>query len=453
MISWAIRRKFFVISVVFLILAIGAYGGYQVFLKKPPSCFNNKQDGNEGGVDCGGSCSKLCSSSIKNLIMRWDPRLLKVSEGNYSVIVYFENPNVNASVKNMPYTIKVLGEKEAVLAERKGQTSIPNHATFAILETNIKDLSGTPVKASFVWNDVLNWQRDDAPIPEIVIENKTFTDIETKPRIDALLLNKSLSDIPALELVAIVTDGAGNVVGASKTLLKEILRGSSNPITFTWPMSFTTTKDVCENPVDVALLMDRSQSIESALGEIKFAAINFLSELKEDDKVGIISFADSASSPSDFPLSSDRNSAKVAIENIVIDPKTGQNTNIADAFVKSKEMLELAKTSERKQIVVLITDGLPNIPTKKGVVDYPQIVSQDEARKLKDMGTTIFSIGLGDKVNSDFLRSISSGKDNFFVSPSVSNLQQIYSSIAKQICVKKPVQIDIVPRITEDTGI
>ena len=56
--------------------------------------------------------------------MRWDPRVFKVSEGNYSVLVYFENPNANATVKKASYTIHLLGAKNALISERKGIISI-----------------------------------------------------------------------------------------------------------------------------------------------------------------------------------------------------------------------------------------------------------------------------------------------------------------------------------------
>ena len=144
---------------------------------------------------------------------------------------------------------------------------------------------------------------------------------------------------------------------------------------------------------------------------------------------------------------------KSAIENIVIDTKTSQNTNIADAFAKARAIFEANKDTDRKQIAVLLTDGVPTLPTKKGVTDFPQITAQDESRKLRDEGVSIFTIGLGDKIDSQFLKSISTSKENYFEAPTGSTLQTIYRSIATQICVKKPAQIDIIPREVENTGL
>ncbi len=460
MISWAIRRKFLVVSIVSLAILAGAYGGYLFFLKKPPTCFDGKQGGNETGIDCGGSCARLCTAEVKSPVMRWDPRVFKVGTGNYSVLVYFENPNANATVKKAPYTIRLLGNKGAVIETRTGTISIPKHATFAILETGFSSPQAVPVKADFSWGTQLEWLRDDSQVPNLVIDNKSLTNADTKPRIDAVVSNKSLIDIPALELVAIVTDGAGNAVGASKTIIKNVTHGSINPITFTWPEAFITTQTVCEAPVDAVLLIDRSGSMSDIsknppqpLTDVKIAAEDFLSALQAADKVAVISFANTGSDPADFPLALDKNSGKKAIENITIDTKTSQNTNISDAFAKARGIFEASKDQTRKQIAVLLTDGAPTLPTKNGVSEFPQISAQDEARKLKDAGVSIFAIGLGDKIDSQFLRSISTGKDSYFQAPTATTLQSIYRSIATQICVKKPAQIDIIPRETENTGL
>jgi len=460
MISWAVRRKFLVISIVVLVILAGAYGGYAIFLKKPPTCFNGKQDGIESGVDCGGSCARLCTSEVKNPIMRWDPRVFKVSEGNYSVLVYFENPNANASMAKAPYTIRLLGPKNAIIEERKGYISIPKHDTFAILETNFSSPKIVPTKADFSWDGNLEWTRDDSQAPSLSIDNKSLTNADTKPRIDAVVSNKSLTDIPALELIAIVTDGAGNAVGASKTIIKDVVHGGIFPITFTWPTAFVTTKTVCESPVDTVLLLDRSGSMADVsknppqpLTDVKMAAEDFLANLQTEDKVAVISFANTGSDPADFPLSLDKNSGKSAIDGISIDTKTGQNTNIADAFAKARSVLESTVDPNRKQVVVLLTDGVPTVPTKSGIPEFPQISAQDESRKLRDENVSIFTIGLGDKIDSQFLKSISSNKDSYFEAPTGATLQSIYRSIATQICVKKPAQIDIIPRVTENTGI
>ena len=453
MISWAIRRKFLIVSIVSLIIIAGAYGGYVFLLKQPPTCFDGKQNGNEIGTDCGGACSRLCIEEIKNPIMRWDPRVFKISEDNYSVLVYFENPNASASVKNASYTIKVLGQKNAVLSERKGTISIPKHTQFAILESNFSFSNKEPLKADFFWDSNLVWERDESSPPSIFVESRELLNTETKPRINAIVLNNSLVNIPALELIAVVSDGAGNAIGASKTLLKDLAKGATYPITFSWPEPFKTTADICENQVDAVLLIDRSGSIENFLPDVKHAAEDFLSFLKTDDKVGVISFANIPSEPVDFPISLDKNSAKTAIENITILKGDTQNTNITDTLIKVRGMLESSTVKDRKQVVVLLTDGVPTLPTKKGVSTYPQITAQEEAGKIKDLKATIFTIGLGDKIDAEFLKSISTNKESYFSAPPSSTLGDIYKTIATQVCAKKPAQINIIPRIVESAGL
>src|SRR3954464_1462619 len=114
--QWSARRRglIFLLSLLIIVVVLGTTG-YLLFSQKP-DCFNTKQDGDETGVDCGGSCQLLCRPEILPLVTLGDARLLKIAPDTYEVVIVAENPNTNASVIRAPYTFNIYssGEKKPV---------------------------------------------------------------------------------------------------------------------------------------------------------------------------------------------------------------------------------------------------------------------------------------------------------------------------------------------------
>jgi Flp pilus assembly protein TadG len=55
------------------------------------------------------------------------------------------------------------------------------------------------------------------------------------------------------------------------------------------------------------------------------------------------------------------------------------------------------------------------------------------AQKLKDQGVTVFSIGLGAKINTDFLESLASSPEQVYMAPTSAELQAIFQKVAQDI--------------------
>src|SRR5947209_735804 len=101
--SWSKQQQiaYFLIVFVTFVLITGYF--YYYFLKPVPSCFDNKQNQGELGVDCGGTCAALCKSQTSNLLVLWS-RSLQVRPGLYDAVAYVENPNSAAGLGQIGYT-------------------------------------------------------------------------------------------------------------------------------------------------------------------------------------------------------------------------------------------------------------------------------------------------------------------------------------------------------------
>lgn len=232
--SWSQRRKTFY----FLIFTGFLFGfiilpAYLIFYK-PPTCDDGKQNGDEKGIDCGGSCVKLCRSQYLDPNIIWT-RAIKVKSGIYNIIAYIENPNIDAGVDFISYNFKIKDKDGVLIYEKKGDTFIPPNKFFAVFEDRISMGEKIPTKILFEFTGGTVWKKQENKEAGITVLKKTISYENYLPRVDAVLENHTLESIFKIEVVAIVYDKYDNAVGFSRTFIDKLEKRESQSITFTWP--------------------------------------------------------------------------------------------------------------------------------------------------------------------------------------------------------------------------
>jgi len=446
--DWATKRKLEYFIIIVLAILMFVVLPFYLWIYQAPTCFDGRKNGGETGVDCGGNCRLLCPNEILEPQVKWDPRAFKVTGDQYSLLAYIENPNVSAEVISAPYTFKVYDSSGSLIVEKNGNTTIPRGKDFAVFDGNISLGNRNPSKVTFEFGNLV-WTRTLVEDPEISVENKALMKEETTPRVEATVKNLSLASISNLELVVIIFDGGGNAIATSRTFIPRLNSAESTDVVFTWPEPFVTKAQVCENPVSIALAIDRSGSMDDLgtnppqpLTDVKNAAVYFLNLLHKADRAALVSFANVATI--DQSLSGDTSLTTKSVDKVSIASTGTQNTNIADGLIKSNQAL--AKSSaEDKKVIILLTDGVPTVPEKSGDSNYPENYAKEISSGIREDGTEIYAIGLGDNVNEGFLQEISSDSQAF-LAPEASKLREIYKNIATKICTARPARIEIYPR-------
>lgn len=452
--DWATKRKIQYFSIIVGLVLVFFVIPFYFFIYEPPTCFDGTKNGKETGVDCGGDCRLLCPAEAIDPILRWDPRIFKISEGVYSVLAYIENPNISAEVRRAPYTFKIYDRDGIVITERKGDTFIPKGKTFAVFDGNFSLGERIPFRVTFDFGPLV-WTRDTEPDPDISITNKALMNEETEPRVEASIENKTQERLLNIELIAIIFDATGNAVASSRTFVEQLDRGQISDVFFTWPLPFETRDKVCQAPVDVSLILDRSGSM-SFLGEnppqpltdVKNSAIEFAKQLSENDQLSMVSFATTASEPIDFNLSGNISEAIQSIESMQIFSNGIQHTNIGDGILKAGNELNSSRhRNGSEKVMILLTDGVATHPQMQGDSSHPESYALSVAEQMKNSGIYVFSIGLGKDINLEFLSNIASTPQDSYLAPTARDLVGIYSQIATKICQERPIIIDIIPRI------
>jgi Mg-chelatase subunit ChlD len=452
--TWAAKRQIIYFSI-FMVLAIIVVGIplFAIWYEKP-TCFDNKQNGGEQGVDCGGACIRLCRAYVTAPVVVWQ-QSFEVSPGMYSAVAYIQNPNSNAQAMNVPYIFTFRDSANAIIGERKGVAYVPPGKNFAVFESNVhlpEGISG--IRTAFAFTGDFDWMSAPAS-PKIEIQKQHVEGLSATPIISAEVVNPTRDDLGRINIVAIVYDTEGNAVAASRTYVDSLKKQSRAPIDFTWPRPFSGQVTSCQQPTDIILALDRSGSMSSdstnppePLTSVKQAALSFINGLSSRDKIGVVSFATLASLPIDQVLSTDKASAKEAVEAIDIGTDGTQYTNIADAIQASIEELTSGRhNSTAKRALVILTDGDPTHPEKQGDPQYPADMALAAARDAQSRDIEVFTIGLGKNINDDFLKSVAGLDERYFRAPSADDLQSVYSQIGAAICKLGPAKVEIIPDV------
>lgn len=234
--AWAKKRRFQYEFIIGSILLTGLGIFLYIALHKPPSCFDNKQNQQEIGVDCGGECSARCAFEVQDVQILWT-RPFPVATDFWNAVAYVENPNFDSYVEALPYRFLVYDDKNVLILEKKGSTFISGDPVVPVFSGGLDVGSRVPRRAVFEWLAAPYWQRMGTK-PNIEISGQRLTPSDTVQVISATLHNREVRELRDVEVTAIVYGKNTNAIAASQTLVEFIGPLGSEEITWTWPQPF-----------------------------------------------------------------------------------------------------------------------------------------------------------------------------------------------------------------------
>jgi hypothetical protein len=449
--SWAARRRLIYGGIALILVSLFSVLIFYKVFYKAPSCTDGNKNGDEKGIDCGGSCKNLCSTDTLNPIVLWS-KIFNISGDVYTAVAYVENPNINSKNPAVKYEFKIYDESNKVLAVKEGVTSIPKGKKFAIFESGLVFKGMKPKSADLEFTEYSAWQKDTNPEPKIDLKYGALTSTSTVPRVTGTITNNSTENIPALELAVFILDGNENVVAASRSFVDNLNRKSAQDFVFTWPKPFNLGVEACVSPLDIVLALDKSGSMRSEglfppepFTTVTKTAKNFVKNLTQNDQVSVVAFG--TLSKLESSLTKDKDVALSAIENLFLSTTTQEQTNITGGLQNAIDELTSGRVRpDSKKVLILLTDGIPTEPTKIGEIDFPSTSAQKLAIDVKSAGINVFTIGLGKNVSDGFLKSLSTDDAHYFYAPSKETLAGIYSTISSSLCEKKPNVVNVMYR-------
>ena len=233
--SWRARRQLIVLGVVVLFGAVLL--AYVVGVAIPDAtCFDNRQNQNEEGVDCGGACTP-CLENLSEPVVLWS-RFFQLGEGLYEAAALVENIHNFAAADRAFYRVKLYDANNILIAQRSGETYINPAERFLILETGLQTGERRPARALIEFEPI-RWRYADYTKPNILVVRRDFA-LTPSPRLSVTVRNAGAVDHEQLQASAILLDPQGNAYAASQTVVGELRSGVERILSFSWPAGAVT---------------------------------------------------------------------------------------------------------------------------------------------------------------------------------------------------------------------
>lgn len=233
MAQWSTRRKstyaLGVLSVILILVVVPAY----VLFYKAPTCTDGKMNQDELGVDCGGSCSRICSVSYVSPEIAW-ARADQIGEGLYNLGAYVKNVNLLGGVRRATYVFHAYDREGHLIAERKGAMTIPPHKNVIAFERAVNTQKSVPFKVTFEFTENLSWEKAIPADTTLVVVNRQYANTDTGSSLQAAIENRSLNAVKDILVQAILYDASGNVTGFSQSVIDSVGKNSQEYVAFTW---------------------------------------------------------------------------------------------------------------------------------------------------------------------------------------------------------------------------
>lgn len=229
--SWGTRRKTLYTAVAGLLAGVMLVFIYVSFFAKAPTCFDGVFNQNERGIDCGGTCSLICTQDARVPVVLWS-RVFQVGPSTYTAAAYVQNPNPGAGARKVAYSFQLFDEKNALVTERIGTIDIPPVQTVPFIDPNINVGNRTVAKAIFAFSSNPVWHKESVS-PTLRTTNQYLAPDSSELR--ATILNDSIVDAEKVVVAAVLFDNNGVARAASRSTLSRVPRKGSQNVTFTWP--------------------------------------------------------------------------------------------------------------------------------------------------------------------------------------------------------------------------
>ena len=446
--SWAFWRRIQYAMGFVLFIALVGGGAYRGFFYQPGNCFDSVMNEDETGIDCGGTCVRICAASVTAPAIVWADSF-QIADGQYNSVGYIENKNSLASTPELNYTFQLFDGTE-VVAERKGTTVLPPNSQYPIFEGRIITNGRKVTNTKLTLESVSLWLPAQIGREQFRTSNLDLSSVDLKPRLSVSIENTELAKAEKVEVVATLFNEAGKPITASQTFIDSLEGRSTRNIVFTWPNPIAKTVRSCSIPTDIVIGIDLSGSMDSDGGtppqpvsDALLAAKNFAGRLGTEDQASVVTFASDATT--NTTLSKDHAKTANLIQSLSISPaaQTGYTNTSAALKAAQSELISQRHNPNARRALVLLTDGLP---TAKG--DTVQIVEETKqaAKALLDSGTEVYVIGLGKGVDQDFITSLVADPANAFYTPTGSNLESIYKKITGSLCESGTTKIEVIAK-------
>lgn len=233
---WELKRKLLYAMAVIITIVACTIFLLRDFIFPAPTCFDNKKNGFELNVDCGGTCNLKCKEEVNPLSVVW-AKAIRSGPGVYDLVALVSNTNLDNASPLVGFTFKLFGEQGEVILSLTGSTTMPLDGRFPLIVQNVP-LPQAPSNVVVTLTEGDHFKVLESPTSPTVriIENRY--EAGAIPRVYTRLKNTKQLEINDLPVRVLLYDSNDNVYAVGQTIIPRLNKEEEKEIIFTWTEPF-----------------------------------------------------------------------------------------------------------------------------------------------------------------------------------------------------------------------
>lgn len=248
MMSRAVKQLIIGLVFIIVISAIG-FGVYNIFRIKP-NCFDNIQNGEEEGVDCGTlACGVACAPEIQP-IQVISSQVIKVGQGDYDFVAKVYNPNTDYGSSLVSFDLVIITGTNAETRSAQNFYILPGQTKFLVWSSLKNEEEISDIKLDI--KDVL-WEKiesfSDAVFVVRARDYKVLDNDNVFSELSVSVFNDSNYDFDKVDVAVILFGSSGDIIGVNRTEIRTFLSQTTRDFKVDWPN--TLSAEVASTDIEI----------------------------------------------------------------------------------------------------------------------------------------------------------------------------------------------------------
>ena len=233
MLSWSSRRKLVYLGTVIVLGLAALTFVWRTYFTIPATCSDSVRNGNEQGVDCGGSCALLCRETTRDPVVLW-ARSFPNGEHTYTAAAYIQNNNLSAGVHGLGYAFQLFDADNKLIIEQDGVIDLPPVVIIPLIEPTVEVGNRVVARTLLTFSHSPQWSRFSTEAEKhLSVSGQEFSPDGT--RLSATIRNGSIFEVREIVVAGVLFDAEGVARAASKSYIHALPSQRSQEVVFTWP--------------------------------------------------------------------------------------------------------------------------------------------------------------------------------------------------------------------------
>lgn len=205
----------------------------------PPTCFDNIQNQDETGIDCGGGCIACDIKNLAPLNVMGVPRIFLIPAANKQAVLFeVENQNITHHAMQFTYTITITDKTGANVESVSGSDTLFAGEHRYMFEPRVLTPARTIGNISVALSDP-QWRPASEVAPPTLSLSDLKTDISNGLSVNGTVKNGSTFPAQNVKLIAILRTTSGTELFASQVILTSIPGFGNTSFTIPFPSDKT----------------------------------------------------------------------------------------------------------------------------------------------------------------------------------------------------------------------